>query len=232
MPDIDDLSKKRERDYHVQGVVEEIFDIRAHLQFLLNGGMTCEAVADGVWNRLPAEDREVLARDTFRTLGGGLLEIVFEMYRTIEGESTRDRHGRMIGAARRLMGDDPNFVPLLDRLGAAADRIGNDDDTGPDYIPVEPPPMRRRIQRLLAEAPAPLPGQSPALECAVTIVGFPHPIAGALSEDGDGGLKMLSPIRDETGLAGFSEHFFDYECVSMVVVRRQASVERSVIVRS
>ena len=53
------------------------------------------------------------------------------------------------------------------------------------------PPLAATIKRLLDEAPM-LPGQAPAIECAVVLMGFPSPISGALSETHEGGLRLLA----------------------------------------
>lgn len=74
------------------------------------------------------------------------------------------------------------------------------------------------IRKLLTAADT-IPGQSPAVRCAVMLRGAPHAISGVLSETAEGGLRMLSPL--ESG--DLVEQFFDYEDVLVVAVQRSVT---------
>lgn len=98
--------------------------------------------------------------------------------------------------------------------------------------------MRRVIERLLKEAGA------PAIECAVTLVGGTVTIHGSLSldrQDAEVGLRMLSPdptasasnvdrARRLAGEVPMMEHFFHFDDVMVVTVRRTVTTESPRIV--
>jgi hypothetical protein len=86
----------------------------------------------------------------------------------------------------------------------------------------------RTIKRLLTEAGG-SDGNTPAIECAVVLHGYPYPISGALSESQDGGVRLMAP---DAGASTMIEHFFGYEDIVAVVVRRPISVETARIVTS
>ena len=85
--------------------------------------------------------------------------------------------------------------------------------------------VERAIRRLLAEAPAPIPGQTPAIECGVMFAGG-GALEGVLSETPYGGLRMMSPNRDQQagrtarGDVPMVEQFFSYDDVIVVAIRR------------
>lgn len=87
-------------------------------------------------------------------------------------------------------------------------------------------PMTATIKRLLAEAPAPLPNQAPAVECGVMFPGGAQ-FMGSLSETPEGGLRMLSPAQQQTqrGVVQMVEQFFDHADVMVIALKREVKLE-------
>lgn len=91
-------------------------------------------------------------------------------------------------------------------------------------------PMKAILNRLFSEAPkltdalgGPVDGQSPAIECFVMLGGGngAQGVDGVLSTTPEGALRMLSRGKDETGRPILIEHFFPYESVISVSIRRE-----------
>lgn len=82
--------------------------------------------------------------------------------------------------------------------------------------------MEALLERLFREAEADRPGhagQAPALECFVMLV-TASGLEGVLSTTPEGTLKMLSHSKDEENRPILIEHFFPYETVVSVSLRR------------
>jgi len=98
------------------------------------------------------------------------------------------------------------------------------------------PPIKKTIDRLLAEAPVltnatgqAVPGQAPAIECMVMFGGGVPPVRGALSKTPEGNLRMLSPGMDGDRQM-LAELFFDYSAVTAIVLTRATSADTRIFV--
>lgn len=98
------------------------------------------------------------------------------------------------------------------------------------------PPIKKTIDRLLAEAPVltdasgrVVPGQAPAIECMVMFSGGVPPVRGALSKTPEGNLRMLSPGMDGERQM-MAELFFDYAAVAVIVITRVMAAENRIFV--
>lgn len=92
---------------------------------------------------------------------------------------------------------------------------------------------KQMIQRLFDESKDSTPGQSPAIECHVTLASGGQ-ISGALSvtgSDADDGttLRMLTAARDERNMPVLIEHFFDFDQVLIVSVRREVTATPRIV---
>ncbi len=89
--------------------------------------------------------------------------------------------------------------------------------------------MYSLIQRLMSEAPATMPDQTPAIE-ALVMFHNGHTVRGALSITPEGLLRLLSPGNDTEGRPLLAEQFFDYDAVMVVVVPREITTTPRVVV--
>jgi len=117
---------------------------------------------------------------------------------------------------------------MLNQVGAAVG-IG----VGDDQCEHIRSPTISTIKRLLAEAPAPLPNQAPAIECGVMLPSGAQ-FMGSLSETPEGGLRMLSaaPPQQQTkrGVVQMLEQFFDHSDVMVIALRREVALESAGII--
>lgn len=120
---------------------------------------------------------------------------------------------------------DANWLEFLEFL----DRPGS-------KVKLNVPPMKRLIERLLAEAPplgavgTPAPGQTPAIECIVLLSGAAQAMRGSLSTTPEGTLRMMS-VGNEGNRPVLVEQFFTYEAVlSIALIRAVDGDSRRILV--
>lgn len=214
---------------HARALVSLVYEAADRVSEIRKLGLSFEGVAARVWSHLGAAAVDALSAEQFATLYGGILSLTSAFYVTVEGESDADRLRRIarIGGGQTTDGTASRFMEAAERM---ADRI--DAEAVPPFL--APRSIETTIRRLLTDAPAPLPNQAPALECAIMLVNG-HPVEGILSESPDGGLRMMSAntdprIANERGVTHMIEQFFDYADVICIAVRRKITIERSPLV--
>lgn len=215
----DDVTKMRKRAQQFTSLVDMAYNTARILSEMKADGVSYEDVVTAVWSKLLPPHRDILPEAM-------LLEATYPAITVLcafmEGEgTTEDRMKRVFGAAREA--GDGAYDGVLSRLERMVDATA-----------IQPANrMRTVIRRALAEAKSPLPDQTPAIECGITLVGGSLSFMGSLSETPDGGLRLLAPVPGHAapGRTGapvpMMEHFFHYHDVAVFSLMRSVTVETS-----
>jgi hypothetical protein len=218
--DIDDLTMKRATANHAKALAGCVYEIAAHLQNLLQAGLSVDDILRAVWAKLEPREAGRIGEEVLVDSFAPILSFLIPM---MQDGPEAQRMDRAISAMRTSFGGtelgcDLQFSRAVAGLESAAHRIGA----------TPPSRMKATILRLFAENPSPLPDQAPALECWVTITGIPMSLQGSLSETPEGGLRLMSPLpasqQTSRSQVQMVEQFFCYEDVVSVAVRREVNV--------